>query len=234
MNRFKEMFKPGIVVSCQALKGEPLYRPEGGIMCLMALAAERNGAIGIRANDVVDIPQIAQTVDLPIISILKRVYDDAEVYITPTMDEVDELMATGVVKCIAIDCTIGTRPNGENINDFIPRVKEKYPDLVIMADISTYEEAINAYKLGVDVVSTTMYGYTPWSQGERPAVELIRRLTSEIDIPVVAEGGVRSEQNIADVFQAGAYACVIGGAITRPQEICERYIGFYNREVAGK
>lgn len=227
MNRFKELVKPGVIISCQALEGEPLYREEGGIMNLMALAAQQSGAVGIRANGLVDIPQISATVDIPVLSIYKVVYPDAEVYITSTMDEVDALMNLGCVKLVAIDCTSGKRHNGEKLEDFIQAVKEKYPNLVIMADIATYEEAITASKLGVDAISTTMYGNTTWSTEQKPGVEIIRKLTSVLDIPVIAEGGIYTEEHIHQVFDAGAYACVIGGAVTRPQEITERFVRWY-------
>ena len=117
--------KGSLIVSCQALADEPLH--SSFIMSKMALAAKQGGAKGIRANSVVDIRAIRKEVDLPIIGIIKRDYPDAEVYITATMREVDELMAVQP-EIIALDATHSKRPNGETLATFFKRIKEKYPN----------------------------------------------------------------------------------------------------------
>lgn len=232
MNRFKELFKPGIIVSCQAYEGEPLYSPEGGIMPLMAKAGEMSGAVGIRANGTRDVRQISEVVSLPIIAILKHAYQDSPIYITSTLEDVDELMTLDCVKCVAIQCTKEVRHNNESMQVMIKNVKAKYPNLVIMADISDFEEGMAAVEAGVDAVSTTMHGYTAHTKGmELPGIELVRQLNEALastDIPVMAEGGIYSEEHITKLIEAGAYGCIIGGAITRPQEIAKRFVGWYN------
>ncbi len=227
-NRFRSVFKPGIIVSCQAQKGEPMYRIEGGIMSLMALAAQQAGAIGIRANTVIDCLQISETVSIPVLGIYKNHYPDSPIYITATMSEVDALMSIKGMKAIAVELTDAKRPFGQSHEDFIHQIRSKYPDVAIMADIATYEEGIHAWKLGVDCVATTMYGYTTYDPNTpKPNIELVRHLVKAIDVPVVCEGGIYLEQHVVDIFEAGAYCCVIGGSITRPKEITTKFIKAY-------
>ena len=149
--------KGGLIVSCQALEDEPLY--SSFIMSKMALAAEEGGAVGIRANSVVDIAEIQKSTALPIIGLIKKDYADSEVYITPTEAEVDALVLVGA-DIIAMDATNRPRPNGESLDAFFKRIKEKYPNKLFMADCSTYEEGIHASELGFDIVGTTLSGYT--------------------------------------------------------------------------
>ena len=228
MNRFRQMFKPGIIVSCQAQPHEPLYKPEGGIMVLMAKAAKEAGAVGIRANGVVDVTQISEQIDLPLIAIFKNHYPDSNVFVTPTMAEVDALMAINNVRAVAIDCSHYKRPNGEKLEDFIAAVRAKYPDIVIMADISTFEEGVFASGIGVDAVATTLFGYTEDSKNlPKPNLQIVKELSKSIDVPVIAEGGIYKEEHIKEIFESGAYAAVVGGAITRPKEIAKRLVDAY-------
>lgn len=139
----------GLIVSCQAVKGEPLYGLH--IMGHFARAAVLGGAAGIRANYVEDINEITAEVDVPVIGIIKAEYPDSEVYITPTLKEVKALLTT---KCsvIALDATKRSRPNGEKIEDLIKYIRENAPEVEIMADCSNYEEAKRADEL-VSIIS---------------------------------------------------------------------------------
>ena len=136
-----------LIVSCQALPHEPLHSDY--IMARMAVAAQEGGAKGIRANSVIDIKAIKEAVDLPVIGIIKRDYDDADVFITATMKEIDELM-TVKPEIIALDATTSTRPNGQTLDDFYHEIRAKYPDQLLMADCSTVDEMIHADELGFD------------------------------------------------------------------------------------
>lgn len=157
-----ERIKGQLIVSCQALPSEPLYVEEKSIMYLMARAAKQAGSPCIRTSSIRDVLAIKEETDLPVIGIVKIVYDGYDSYITPTMKEVDELYAADA-DIIALDCTMRKRGDGTTINEFIAQIKEKYPDAVLMADISTYEEGVNAWKCGVDFVGTTLSGYTDYS-----------------------------------------------------------------------
>ena len=152
----------GLIVSCQALENEPLH--SSFIMSRMAVAAEMSGAVGIRANTVADITEIRKMVRLPMIGIIKQIYKDSDVYITPTMVEVDALVETGV-EIIAMDATNRLRTGGKSLDDIFHEVRNKYPDQLFMADCSCYEEALHAEEIGFDCVGTTMAGYTPYTQG---------------------------------------------------------------------
>ena len=219
-----EQLKGKIIVSCQAVPGEPLYVEEKSIMYLMARAAKQAGTPAIRTSSIRDVIAIKEETGLPVIGLIKIKYEGFESYITPTMKEVDELAAAGS-DVIAFDCTAQKRGDGKTIDEFIAEVRKKYPDAILMADISTYEEGINAWRLGVDMVGTTMSGYTAHSpKTDGPDYELVKRLSAEVDIPVIGEGRIHSPEQAVEMLNAGAFAVVVGGAITRPLEIAQRFI----------
>lgn len=219
-----ENLKGKLIVSCQALPDEPLH--SSFIMGRMALAAKQGGAAGIRANTKEDIKEIRSQVDLPIIGIVKRDYDDSDIYITPTMKEIEELMEVKP-EIIAMDATIATRPGGKNIDEFFKEVKEKYPEQLFMADCSTVDEALHADELGFDFIGTTMVGYTPQSRGDKIEAndfEILRKIVSNVKHKVIAEGNINTPQKARRVVELGAYSVVVGSIITRPQLITKSFV----------
>lgn len=220
---FLNELKGPFVVSCQALEDEPLHSSE--IMAKMAVAARMGGAEGIRANSVNDINAIKEAVNLPVVGILKRDYDDSEVFITATKRELDELF-TSQVDMIALDATNRKRPNGETLEELVRYAREKRPDIELMADISSVEEAVHAEKLGFDCVSTTLIGYTKETEGQSLFDDNFRRLKEmkqQLSIPVVAEGKLNTPELAREALEHGADFIVVGSAITRPQLITERF-----------
>ena len=223
MNDRIKNLKGKLIVSCQALENEPLH--SDFIMGRMALAAKMGGACGIRANTVVDIKEIQKQVDLPIIGIIKKDYDDSEVYITPTMDEVDALVEAGV-DIIALDATSRLRPGKKSLKEFFVEVRAKYPDKLFMADCSTEEEAIFADELGFDFIGTTMVGYTKESEGlriEENDFEILRNILAKVKHKVIAEGNINTPEKCRRVIELGAFSVVVGSIITRPQLITKEF-----------
>lgn len=224
MNTMLEQIKGKLVVSCQALEDEPLHGAQ--MMAKMALAAMQGGAAGIRANSVADIMAIKQEVTLPVIGIIKRTYADSEVLITPTLQEVDELMSAAP-DMIALDATDRPRPGGETLEQLIKQLRQRYPHLLLMADIATVDEARTAEKLGFDCVGTTLYGYTPQTKGRslpEKNCHYLQEVLVAVNIPVIAEGNVDTPQTAARCLALGAHSVVVGGAITRPQQITQRFV----------
>ena len=212
-----------IIVSCQALPGEPLYYEEMSLMPYMAKAAQMAGCKCIRTSSVRDVEEIKKATGLPVIGLIKRTYEGYDAYITPTMKEIDELVAAES-DIIALDCTLRTRGDGTTINEFLAQIREKYPDIVLMADVSTHEEGVNAWKCGVNLVGTTLSGYTPYSpKVDGPDFELVSRLVRDLEIPVIAEGNINTPQKARRVIDLGAFSVVVGSIITRPQLITRSF-----------
>jgi len=213
-----------MIISCQAIPGEPLYLEDDSVMYLMARAAKRAGTPAIRTSSIRDVAAIKKETGLPVIGLVKINYPGYDSYITPTMKEVDDLVAVGS-DVVALDCTLRKRGDGTTINEFIAQIRQKYPDIILMADISNYEEGINAWKCGVDIVGTTMSGYTDYtSKKDEPDYELMTRLAADIDIPVIGEGKIHYPDQAVKALQTGIWSIVVGGAITRPLEIAQRFM----------
>ena len=218
MNFLKQV-QGRLVVSCQALPEEPLH--SAFIMGRMARAAKEGGASAIRAQGVEDIREIRRVTGLPVIGLIKRSYADSPIYITTTLREVEELLDSGC-DMIAIDMTARPRPAGVEVSELVKRVHEA--GVLVLADISTYEEGMESARIGADAISTTMSGYTPYSpQLTGPDLELVKRLSADAPVPVFAEGRINTPEDLCQAMAAGAYAPIVGSAITRPQLITAKF-----------
>ena len=205
------MLPRGLIVSCQAYEGDPLFGPH--IMAAMACAAQQGGAVAIRANGPADIAAIRAAVSLPIIGLWKigptGLHD---VYITPDAPATESIAAAGC-SIIAIDAT--------------PRKRAGEIDLRSLIDY--LNDALQAVELGADVVSTTLAGYTAHGRPpmEEPDLPLLGAVLSRVRVPVVAEGRFATPAQVAAAFDLGAHAVVVGAAITRPEQITARFVRAY-------
>ena len=209
-----EVLRGTLIVSCQAHGNHPLR--DASMMSSLAQCAERGGAAAIRADGPEDIRSIREAVSLPIVGIYK-VPRGGRFFITPTMEHARAVVAAGA-DVVAVEATLENRPDQEDLESLIRRIREEL-SVPVVADISTFEEAIRAWKSGAELVATTLSGYTRDSpEREEPDLDLVRKL-AETNFPVVAEGHVHTPEQVRELFNAGAHSVVVGTAITDPVTI---------------
>ena len=215
--------KNSFIVSSQALKGEPLYG--GNTVLKMAKAAIIGGADGIRTSQIDNIETILKEIETPVIGIIKKDYPNSLVYITPTINELESLINTGV-QIIALDATKRKRPK-ESLEEMVKWFfKNKKTHQKLMADCATLDDMLYAEQLGFDYIGTTLMGYTDESLGTSILdndFEIIRTLKTKVSIPIIAEGHISTPEEAARAFEAGADHIVVGSAITRPRTITARF-----------
>lgn len=220
-----DIMRGTVIVSCQATPGEPLYDSQRSVMPLMARAAYQAGARMIRTSSARDIAGIKEETGLPVIGLIKREYPGYMGRITMTLREVDECLQAGA-DIVSIDCTDCPRGDGLTPGEFLRQVRARYPAIILMADCATLAEAQAAYAAGADLVATTMNGYTPQTAdaGPGPNFDLVRQMAAALPCPVVAEGRIHTPEQAREMLRCGAWAVVVGGAITRPLEIATRFL----------
>ena len=216
------LFPRGLIVSCQALQGNPLR--DSDILAHMAKAAELGGAKAIRANGVADISAMRKLLTVPIIGINKLVDDTGRTVITPTFESAKAVVEAGA-DIIALDATFQPSTLREETQGLIRRIHDELGKPV-MADISTADEAEHACKIGADLVSTTLAGYLPghhFEESERyvPNFALLEEILSRpgVTCPVVGEGRFWRVEDMRKALEMGVHALVVGKAITNPMAI---------------
>ncbi len=211
----------GLIVSCQAPAGSPLDRPD--FLAALARTAELNGAAGVRIDQPQNIAAARATVSLPMIGIRKQVRDGFDVYITPTLADARLVQEAGA-DVVAIDATARPRPDGVAVDRLILQIQRDLGALV-MADVSTLDEGLAAVAAGADFVATTLAGYTPGSKPtEGPDLQLLERLAAAVTAPVLCEGRIRHPDDVRRAFDAGAFAVVVGNAITGTDALVQRFV----------
>jgi N-acylglucosamine-6-phosphate 2-epimerase len=214
-----EAIRGGLVVSVQAPPGSPLARPE--TMSAIARAAELGGAVGIRAEGEADIRAITDAVNVPVIGLIKRDLPGSPVRITPSLDDARAVASAGA-DVVAVDATLRPRPGGMATHDFLAALAAEL-ETPLLGDVDSLEAGVAARAAGTDAVATTLSGYTRESGvAEHPDLELVERLVAELDCPVLAEGRYSTPDDVAAAFDAGAFAVVVGTAITDPTALTRR------------
>jgi N-acylglucosamine-6-phosphate 2-epimerase len=218
--------KGRLIVSCQASKGEPLCAPEH--IVALSLSALNGGASALRLEGAENVAAVRAKTKVPIVALTKSEIPDnarlSSVYITPTYADAKSLADAGA-DVVALDATIRARPGGESLKQIVERIHKELAKLV-WADLSSFADAQPAVDAGVDILSTTLSGYTAETQTPHdagPDFKLLERLCQEFTKPVMLEGRVWTPEEVRRAFELGAHAVVVGSAITRPQLITRRF-----------
>ena len=222
MNPFEEFrsaLRGKLLVSCQAAEDSPLR--DSSTMARFARAAVEGGAAGIRANGVDDVRAIRQAVSVPIIGIWKTQQDDGEFLITPSLEKARQLVGAGA-GLIALDCT--ARGERYGALERLRRIKAEM-GVPVLADIATVEEAVRAAEAGADAVLSTLRGYTrDTSHVKTFEPAFIADLLRAVSVPVIAEGHIQTHEDLCAALDAGAFAIIVGTAITRPETITRGFV----------
>jgi N-acylglucosamine-6-phosphate 2-epimerase len=219
-----------LIVSCQAAPGSPLRH--SSILAALARCAVLGGAGGIRADGPEDVAAIRRAVDVPLIGLYKR-REASPVYITPTVEDARRVAQAGA-DIIAVQATRDRQQDADPLDRLIATIHREW-GLPVLADVSTVDEGEAACAAGADLVATTMAGYTPHSRTlPGPDLELVRELARAVPVPVLAEGRIRTPEEAALALQAGAWAVVVGRAITMPEAITARFVEALRESPAGE
>ena len=221
-----EKIRGRVIVSCQ---GDPATNPVGTPenLTLMAKCAVLGGCAGFRANMPENIAAIKKEFpDIPMIGIWKIMTEGNDVYITPTIEAIDKLVELGC-EIIAMDGTDRVNANGEKAYTLITKAKEKYPEVLIMADVADLNDAKLSAAAGADICSTTLSGYTDYTKDKvgKCDFELIKQIKdANLGIFIITEGKIWTREDALKAYECGTDSIVIGTAITNPISITKRFV----------
>jgi putative N-acetylmannosamine-6-phosphate epimerase len=216
--------KNGLVVSCQVPDDTAINTPE--FIAAQALTVLQAGAVGIRAQGVINVRAISLATNVPIIGLVKRYENSSPVYITPSVSDVIELEKAGA-QIVAVDATERMRPGDQSFADFVTQVRLE-TGVVLLADVDSLESALIAESLGCEAIATTLSGYTEIPAPPLPNIKLIEQIANRVSIPIIAEGGFSQPQSVKDAFSAGAWSVCIGTAITNPYLLTKHFLTAIN------
>lgn len=214
------VLEPGLYVSCQARPTSPMDGADS--TARLARSAVLGGASAIRAEGVEDIAAVKEAVSVPVIGLIKTI--DRPVYITPTLETAVAVASAGA-DVVAVDATLRPRPDGMSTAEFLARLRDAV-EIPVLADVDSLEAALAAEKAGVDFVATTLAGYTQPSVPvpRKPDLELLERIVGAVSIPTIAEGRFRAPGQVRRAFEIGAFAVVVGAAITDPVALTRSFV----------
>lgn len=230
MNELIAKLKHGLIVSCQAEEDDPFNQPE--MMAKFAKAAHLGGAVGIRTQGIDNIKAVRKAVDLPLIGIIDGQYENGWICVTPDFKDIEQIISAGA-DIVALDVTPRRRPNGLDGVEFFDEVRDRY-DIPLIADIATFEEGVRAAEMGADGVATTLAGYTEYTMKyspDAPDFQLIEQLARGIKAPVFAEGRIWTPEQSKESLMRGAYAVVVGTAITRPRVMAKKFVDVMSSKI---
>ncbi|CAN7148845.1 N-acetylmannosamine-6-phosphate 2-epimerase [Pseudarthrobacter oxydans] len=210
-----ESLRGQLIVSCQAYPGEPMRDPR--TTGQVAASAVTGGAAAVRVQGLSDVQHTRSAVEVPVIGLWKDGHDG--VFITPTLRHALAVANAGA-HVVAIDGTRRSRPDGLTLAQTVAAIHAESHALV-MADCGSFDDAAAAVHAGADLVGTTLSGYT----GERPKtsgpdLDLLGRIAAaDFGVPLIAEGRIHTPAQARQALDAGAFAVVVGTAITHPATI---------------
>tara|TARA_B110000444_G_C18746651_1_gene550604 strand:+ start:261 stop:938 length:678 start_codon:yes stop_codon:yes gene_type:complete len=216
--RIVKKLKGSLIASCQPIPGGPL--DFSSFILASAKASIIGGAKGLRIEGFRNLKIIKKNLNLPVIGIKKRVSKNYPIIITPLLSDVEKLSELGA-EIIAFDSTLRERPY--SVGSLISKIHSCKK--IAMADCSTIKDAINAIENGVDILSTTLSGYTSEKlPSKNPDFKLLNQLIKKFKVPVIAEGRFNTPIFYKKAINLGAHAVVVGTALNRIELITKSFL----------
>lgn len=222
-----DAMKGGLIVSCQMEKHAPGYSDDS--VALMIQSALWGGACALRVNGLENIKTARRLTDKPVIGLIKVFRDDSDVFMTPSMKEVAAVIEAGA-DIVAIDGT-DRMIDGEKAQLIIPKIKEAYPDVLVLADVRDEVDALESLELGADFVAPTFYRFKADAKStDIPDWQMFAKMCQVAQGLgyVLMEGKVWTPDDAIKALYYGAHAVVVGSAITRPHIIARRFTDHMN------